>query len=177
MSRETLIEIIRPAQKFLIAGAAAFALAIPATANAGSMNVSFDGLDFDDDEDVLEQLIELDADDIDEIREEMADARQDIAEAIIEIEEARLEASDVPGGGAIVSAALKTASVIVSKAANEAFDEVEEELDDAERELDAVKSDLADGEYAETTMAIGVIREEIASMREALSDLVSAMRA
>ena len=63
------------------------AVATPAAADIQFNDISIGGVEFDDDEDLLTQLIELDADDIDELREEFAEAREDIADAVLDIEE------------------------------------------------------------------------------------------
>ncbi len=166
-------------RNLLLASAAVFAVsaAAPTTAVAHDRDFSFNGFSFDDDDDLLEQLIELDGDDIDELREEMAEAREEIAEAILEIEEARLEASAAPGGAIIVNAALSAASTVVSITTNKAFREVLQELDSAEQELMASREAVGEAEFIETHLAIIVIREEIASIKDALSELTSAMRA
>ena len=64
----------------LIAGAAAIGLAFaaPAATAHDGMNISLDSLELKfGDEDFLESLIAMDADDIAEIRSEMAEARAD----------------------------------------------------------------------------------------------------
>ncbi len=168
-----------PMRSLILAGAAVFtfAAAAPTAAIAHDSAISFDGFSFDDDKDLLEQLIELDADDIDELREEMAEAREEIADAILEIEEAREEARGAPGGGAIINVALNTASAVVTRTTNKAFKEVEKELARAERELADARETVGEAEFAETTMAISVIREEIEEIKVSLSELTAAMKA
>lgn len=166
-------------EKLFMIGAAVFAVSVaaPGAANAHGDNISFNGLNFGDDEDLLDQLIELDADDIDEIRDEMADAREDIAEAILEIEDAREEAREAPGGAVIMKIALGTASKVVTKATDRVFEEITDDLNDAASELETVKVELGDAEYNETKLAITVIREELAQLEAALDELTDAMRA
>ncbi len=166
-------------EKLFMIGAAifAFAVAAPAAANARSANISIDGLDFGDDEDLLEQLIELDADDIEDLRDEMADAREDIADAILEIEDAREEVKEAPGGAVMMKIALGAASTVVTKATNKVFDEVKASLNEAADELETVRDEIGDAEYRETKMAIFVIREELAKLEAALAELTDAMRA
>lgn len=159
---------------FFIASAAALTVSVATPASA---HIEFGHLHFDDDEDVLQQLIDLDADDIDELREEFADARVEIREAISEIDEAREEVEGVPGGKTILKTALSAASAIVSKATSEAFEEVRAELADAESELAGMETELSAEEYAETQMAIDVIRTELVEIEVALDELLQAMRA
>jgi len=168
-----------PIMKMISIGVAVFAFtaAAPMTANAHGRDISINGLDFGDDEDLLEQLIELDADGIQEIREEMADAREEIADAILEIEDAREEVREAPGGAVIMKIALGTASTVVTKATGKVFKEVKADLNDAASELEETRNAVGEAEYAETTLAISVLREEIAELEVALSELTDAMRA
>ncbi len=171
--------ITNPLHSFAIAGAAAFAFAIaaPTTAAAYDANISFDGFSLNDDEDLLEQLIELDADDIAELREEMAEARAEIRDAVAEIEEAREEVKSAPGGAVIMKVALKTASTVVTTTANRVFKKVARELDRVERELADTRESVGEAEFAETTLLISVIREEMEEIKAALVELTDAMRA
>ena len=166
-------------RSIMLAGVAAFTIsaAAPTAALAHDADVSFNGFSFDGDEDLLRQLIELDASDIAELREEMAEAREEIAEAVLEIAEAREEASAAPGGAAIVNVALSAASIAVTQTTNKAFKDAEKHLARAERELDDARQSVGEAEFAETTMAIRVIREEIAEIKIALSELTNAMKA
>ncbi len=169
----------RPAiEKLFMVGAAIFAVAAaaPNAAQAHGDNISINGLNFGDDEDLLEQLIDLDADDIEDIRHEMADAREEIAEAIIEIEDAREEIKEAPGGAVIAKIALSTASAVVTKTTGKIFEEIKADLNDAADELETLRGKLSDAEYDETKMAISMLREEIAELETALSDLTDAMR-
>jgi DNA repair exonuclease SbcCD ATPase subunit len=156
---------------FFIAGAAAMglALATPAAAHTHVLN-------FGDDEDLLEKLIEMDAEDIQDMREEFADAREDIKDAIGDVEEAREEARQAPGGGAIVKIAFTAARAATSGAVKTALSEVRDAVDDAEHDL-AAMNDISDEERVETQQAIDVLREELASLEVALEELLDALDA
>ena len=166
-------------EKILIIGAAIFAVAAaaPSAAYARSSHISIEGLNFGDDEDLLEQLIEMDPDDIEDLRDEMADARDEIADAILEIEDAREEAREAPGGAVLMKIALGTASTVVTKATGKVFKEVKADLDEAADELETVKDQIGAAEYRETKMAIAVVREELAKLEASLAELTDAMRA
>ena len=164
---------VTPIRNALIAGAAVFSLGLAAPATAHDFD--FD-MDIGDDEEFLEQLIELDANDIEDIRTDMAEAREDIREAIGEIEEARAEASETPGAGVIVSAALKTARVVVSATVNRALNKVDAALTRAEGGLNDTRASISADEYAETLLAISVIREELIGVQDALAELLDAMK-
>jgi chromosome segregation ATPase len=170
------------AKTLLMAGAAAFGLSLTATAaTAGDMsNISIDMDSFDldiGDEDFLEQLIEMDAEDIAELRADMAEARGDIREAIGEIEEARREAESSPESKAIIATALAAASESVSESTKGVFDQVRSELDRAERELKDGKADISAEEFAETTEVIAALRDELSGVELALGELIDAMKA
>lgn len=173
-----LAAIFKPTKNLIIIGAAAFAVcaAAPTAALAGDRSISINGWDFDD-EDLLERLIEMDADDIADLREEMAEAREEIADAILEIEDARKEARSAPGGEAIIKIALDAAEAVVSETTRAAFAEVRRELDRAARELSDIRGEISAEEFAETREAIAVIREELSSIEAALADLSAAMKA
>lgn len=155
----------------IIAGAAAMGLAFATPAAA-----HHHGFNFDDDEDLLEELIEMDAGDIQDMREEFAGAREDIKESIADIEEAREEASRAPGGGAVVKIAFAAARAATSTAVSAVLEEVRDRIEDAEQRL-ADMSDISDEERAETQEAIDVLREEIASLEVALEELFDALSA
>ena len=162
--------------KLGLAAIASFAVVTaPMSAHAHDRHISINGIDFGDD-DLLEQLIELDDRDIDEIREEMADARDEIADAIVEIREAREEAKAAPGGAVIMKVALGTASVVVTRTTKKAFGKIRADLNDASKELETVKSDVGSEEYAETKRAIRVIRSELSQLEKSLEKLTAAMR-
>ncbi|VAV98894.1 hypothetical protein MNBD_ALPHA05-267 [hydrothermal vent metagenome] len=173
------ITIANPLRSLAIAGAAAFTVAIaaPTAAVAYDTNISFDGFSFNDDEDLLEQLIALDADDIEELREDMAEARADITDAIAEIEEAREEVKSAPGGAVIMKVALTTASAVVNTTTTRMFKKVTRELARVERELADKRESVGEAEFAETTLAIDVIREELAAIQASLIELTEAMKA
>ena len=175
----SISEIFKPFTKMALVGAAvfAFATAAPTAASAHNDGITINGLSFGDDEDVLQQLIDMDADDIEELREEMADAREDIADAILDIEEAREDVKEAPGGAVIMKIALGTASKVVTKATGKVFYEVLTEISAAAEELETVRDEIGDAEYTETRLVISVLREEIASIEEAISELTAAMRA
>lgn len=159
-----------------LAASFAFVFAAPISASAHD-NFSFDGFSFDHDEDLLEDLVALDADDIDELRDEMREAQSDIKDAINDIREAREDVRDAPGGGAIMKVALSSASVIVSASTKSAFKEARRALERAEADLSDQRSALGEAEFAETTMAIEAIRDGIAGLEVALGELLAEMRA
>lgn len=155
---------------FLIAAALlAMLVATPASART----ISFNGFSFTDKEPLIEQLIELDADDIEDLRAEFAEARADIADAVRDIEDARRDVEGI--GEAALRGALKVAARAVEKAADKAFAEALSEIDRAERDL--ADADVDGAERAETQRAIDMLREEIAGLEAALADLAAAMRA
>lgn len=159
--------------KSTLAGTAALAFAsfAPMTASAHSFSLSID-----DHEDLLEQLIELDADEIEDLREDLVDARADIAEAIGDIEEAKEEVRDAPFGGIVAKIAFRAASATVSEAVTEALSEARVELGKAEDELEVRRTDLGEAEYTETKGAITMIHEELGNIEDALVDLLSALK-
>ena len=163
----------------LVSGAAALGLAFAAPAAASDFgNISFNGINVDiNSEDFLQRLIDMDAEDIAELRAEMADARADIKDAIADIDEAREEASQTPEAKAIFAAALAAASSSVSSATDDVFDEVRTALDRAETELNDGKIAISAEEDAETRMVIATLREELTSIETALGELVAAMKA
>lgn len=165
---------LHDARKASLAGAAALTLAAFAPlsgASAGSYN-----LHFDDHEDLLEQIIELDAEGIANLRADLTEARADIADAIRDIEDAKEDVKEVPFGGMVAKVAFRAASATVSKATETALDEVRDELVKAERELGARRTDLGEAEYMETSDAITMIRKELKSLEDALEDLTDALK-
>jgi hypothetical protein len=159
--------------------AAAFALAIaPTAASAGSMNVSFNNLDIpEDDDEFFADLVELDASDIDDLREELAEAREEMRDALDDIAEAKEDVRDVPGGGLIAKMAMSAASVAVSTSVDGVLDEVVDRLDTAEARLRANADGLDAAEIAETQEAIDVIRAGLADIEDGLEEIVVALRA
>lgn len=167
---------VKTAKTLIISGAAALGLAFAAPAAIASdfVDISFDGLDFGE-EDFLQKLIEMDADDIADMRAEMADARAEILDAISEIQEARAEAEANPETRTVIEAALAAASAAVTSTTNSAFEKVRAELDEAEIEL--ATTDVSEEEKTETQGAIAAVREELAGIEAAVGELVAAMKA
>ncbi len=170
------------ARTLAAAGAAALALSfVTSAAMAGdkpNISIDMDSLDFDiGDEDLLEKLIEMDAEDIAELRADMAEARADIKEAIREIEKARREAEGSPESKAIIVGALAAAAESVSSSTKGVFQQVRDELDRAERELNDAKAGVSAEEFAETSGVIALLREELSEVELALADLIDAMKA
>ncbi|MCB2113021.1 MAG: hypothetical protein KDD85_05670 [Parvularculaceae bacterium] len=155
--------------KLAIAGVAAAGLALAAPAHAKDRNIDFDKYH------LLEQLIELDAEDIDDLRAELADAREEIADAIAEIEGAREEIKDTPGARAVLKIAFAAARSVSSAAINEALSEARTEIEKAERELSF--ADVSDAERAETQGVIDMLRVEIDILESSLDELIEALRA
>jgi len=168
------------AKALLISGAAALGLAFaaPAAGAADIGEISFNDFNFDiDGEDFLQNLIEMDAEDIAELRADMAEARADIKDAIAEIEEARKEAAEQPEAKAILAAALSAASASVIESTEGVFKQVHEALDRAEIELVSGQVDVSAEEVAETKLVISTLREELGGVQAALSELVATMKA
>lgn len=157
---------------------AAFALAgaflVSSAAVAGEKRGREVVIDFGEDGDLLEQLIEMDAADIEEMRAEFAEARADIKEAIGDIDEARTDVKGVPGGGVILKIAFATARSSASIAIDEALAEARKEVSRAERDLKT--ADVSADERAETGVAISTLREELDSLEAALEELIEALR-
>lgn len=132
-------------------------------------------IDIGGDGDLLQDLIEMDAADIEEMRNDFAEARADIKEAIGDIDEARDEVKGVPGGGVILKIAFATARSSASIAIDEALAEARKEIARAERDLKT--ADISAEERAETGLAISTLREELDTLQVALEDLIEALRA
>lgn len=158
---------------------AAFALAgaflVSSAAVAGEKEGREIVIDIGKDGDLLKQLIEMDADDIEDMRADFAEARADIKEAIGDIAEARKDVKGVPGGGVILKIAFATARSSASVAIDEALAEARKEVSRAERELKT--ADVSANERAETGVAISTLREELDSLEAALEELIEALRA
>lgn len=162
--------------RLALAGTAALFLhAAPAAAH-DTDGLHINGFSFESTEDLLDRLIDLDADDIDALRTDLSEARADVFDAIKDVEEARDEAADIPGGGFIYRIAIKIASRAVKDSTHEAFQEVSERLFDVEEELDQRRPEIGEAEYAETNTAISVIRTGIADIELAIDELLAAMR-
>lgn len=161
--------------RLTIAGAAVcgMALATPAMARDSSdrdvvINIGKDG-------DLLKQLIEMDAEDIADMRAEMAEARADVAEAIGDIEDARQEVKGIPGGRLILRIAFASARAGATTAVEEALTDARTEIDRAERDLRT--AEVSEEERVETQGAIDVLRTELDSLEDSLNELLSAMSA
>ena len=164
-----MTKLTSTARNMLCAGAAALALAAsPASAHSYSFS-------FDDHEDLLEQLIALDADGIADLRSDLQEAQADVADAIEDIAEAREEVKEVPFGGLIARIAFSAAKASVSEATDIAIDEIREELNLAEEELGARRNDLGEAEFNETSGAIAMIQEELDGLEAVLDELVEAL--
>ena len=127
-------------------------------------------------EDLLDDLIALDADDIADMRADFAEAQEDIIDAIGDIEEAREDVRGVPGGRFVLKIAFAAARESVTEATDEAFSEVRANLVVAEKDLEAAKDEVGQGEYSETTEAIAVIRDGMDDIQASLAELTAAMK-
>ena len=170
------------ARMLTAAGAAAFALfaIAPAPALAGdlsNLSVEFNDLDLDiNKENFLQQLIEMDADDIAELRADLADARKDVLDAIAEVKEARLEARKDPQTAGFIDIAFAAASVSVENSTYGVFNDIYDMIDSAEADLKAGKADVGAAERRETQEAITVLREGLDGVQDALGELLAAMK-
>ena len=126
------------------------------------------------DKDLLPQLIEMDADDIADMKEEFADARADIDDAINDIAEAKEEARSAPGGAFFMKIAFAAARSATGTAITTALDKVFDALDRAQTDLKT--ADVSADERVETQLAIDTMRSELKSLRVKLDELVDAMR-
>lgn len=142
---------------------------IPTRADAHNFRI-------DKPEDLLEELIELDADEIAELREDLIEAQDDINDAIFDIEDAKKDIRDVPAGGAIARVAFKAASAAVDGAAGRAIGKAQKTLEEAESLLSERRDEVGEAEYKETKDAIIMIRRELAQIEDSLDDLLAAMR-
>ncbi len=161
----------------------AFALSIAATAIVSAPAAARDvtiktGGDrtivLGEDGDLLEQLIELDAKGIEDLRADFADARHEINDAIDEIEDARADLRGVPGARFIVRMAFAAAAEATAEASEEAFADAFEEVDRAEDGLRAAK--VSAEERTETQGAIEMIRDELGGLQESLDRLSAALK-
>lgn len=167
------------ARNMIIASFAALTVtaAAPAAYAWHGDDVSIGDITFHDDEDLFEQLVALDPDDVDEIREELTEARAEIRDAIEEIEHAKAEIEGNSAGKTALRAALKIAAGVASRAADRAFERAHDEIKEAEARLEGAEESLGAAEYEETSMAISVISEELAMLEAAVEELFDAMRA
>lgn len=139
-------------------------------------SISFGSVHFDIDEDLLPQIVELDADEIEDLRVELADAREDISDAIADVDEAREDTKGIPGAGVIVKIAMSFAARVADETVSEVFGELRSELSVAETELKNTSDDYSAQEYQETLGAIKMMKSELTSIDHALEDLFEAMR-
>jgi hypothetical protein len=155
--------------KTLIA-AVAFSFAAANPAFAADRNY-----EFVDNEEMLAELIELDADDIAEMRDELAEARVEIEEAIAEISAERAAIEDQPVfARAIMKIAFGFAGARIENEGLEAFDEALAALGEADAELKLAA--VSDEERAETQAAIDLLQTELPALRDLLARLGEAMR-
>jgi predicted nucleic acid-binding Zn-ribbon protein len=161
---------------FIFAFAALAGVALISTAAVAGESKGRDiVIDIGEDGELLEQLIEMDADDIADMRAEFAEARADIKEAIADVADARSDVKGVPGGGVILKIAFATARSSVSVAVDEALGDARREIDRAARDLKGM--DVSAEERAETEGAILTLREELDLLEVALEELMDALRA
>lgn len=160
-------------RNFLLAAAATLSLIIaslaPTSADAGQYH-------FGSADDLLDDLIEMDAGEIKSLQSDLEEARADIREAISDIAEAREEVKDAPVGGAIVNVAFKVAQVAVDRATGVAINKARATLDDAEALLGARRAEIGDDEFFETSGAIDMVRSELIELEYALEALAKAFR-
>ncbi len=160
-------------RNFLLAAAALIALTaaslIPTPADAGRYH-------FGDADELLDDLIEMDARDIDELQADLVEARADIKEAIGDIEEAKEDVKDAPGGEAIAKVAFNIARAAVDRATGKAINKARETLNEAETILGDRRDELGEAEFHETLGAIEMIRSELIEIEYALDDLTAALR-
>lgn len=151
----------------VILAGAMLAISGPALAGNHSHHVSR-SIVIKGDGDLLQKLIDLDAGGIEEMRQDLADARADILDAISDVRDAREDAKD-GAGAAIVDIAMKAARASLSGVVEESLAEAGEEVDRAERDLRT--ADVSPEERAETQHAIDVLREGLAGIEDALTQL------
>ncbi|MEM8772541.1 MAG: hypothetical protein AAGD92_12910 [Pseudomonadota bacterium] len=156
----------------LLAGAGAFILALvaflPGSASAHNFHIG-------DHEELLQDLIDMDAEDIDDLQNDLMEARGDIAEAIGDIEDAKDDLHDAPGGQLIARMAFGAARIAVSKVSGMAFREAREELDKTADALNDRRAEIGELEYAETTGALLMIRAELDAIKAQLDELADAL--
>lgn len=148
-------------------------LVAAAPAQARDVDIEFDRhIILDGDEDLLEQLIALDAEGIADMHADMAEALGDIDEAIEEIREARDEINEEAGfARVIVKVAFATARATAKTAINEAMKDAREEVDEAEAKLKT--ADVSADERVETQGAIDGLRGDLKELEAALQRLLA----
>ena len=159
-------------RNFLLATAALFALTVaalaPSQANAHRLNIG-------DAEEVLDELIEMDAKDIEDLEADLVEARSEIKNAIHEIEDAKDDVKDTPVGAAIAKIAFKVASTAVDRATGKAINEARKTLDEVEAQLHDQRDEIGETEFQETLGAVRMIRDELTEIELALDDLTDAL--
>lgn len=150
----------------LAAGSLAVSPAAAGEKESRTIVIDYDG-------DILDELVDLDADEIADLQEEFADARAEIEEAIDEIEDARAEMDDVPGGGLILKIAFGAAQIATEAVVAEVMAEVRADIDEAEDQLGV--ADLDAGEREETQDAIDALRDELDALEASLDELMDAL--
>lgn len=160
-------------RNFMLAAGATIALIIAALAPTPADARNFHIGDADE---LLDELIEMDASDIAELQADLVEARDDIEEAISEIAEAKEEVKDTVIGAAIANAAFNVAQVAVDRATGMAITKARKALDEAEAMLSDRRDDLGDAEFHETRGAIDMIRSELIELEYSLDALSAALR-
>ncbi|MFN0023099.1 MAG: hypothetical protein ACKVS5_04295 [Parvularculaceae bacterium] len=154
-----------------VAGAMLVSPAVAASEKGGREVV----INFGEDGDLLEQLIEMDAEAIAGMRAEFTEARAEIRDAISEIAEARADVDGVPGGRVVLKIAFATARSAASMAINEALAEARAEVVRAKSELTTL--DVSSAERTETAGALSILGEELDALEATLEELIEALQA
>lgn len=154
----------------LFAATAAFTLnAAPASAKSFDLD-----LEFDDHKDLLVHLIALDADDIEDLRNDLQEAQTDIANAIIEVTEAKEEIKEAAFGGIVERIAFAAAKSSISEVADEIFADLRANLTLAKTELGNRRSSIGEDEFVETSGLITMLEGELTSLEASLKELAKA---
>jgi predicted nucleic acid-binding Zn-ribbon protein len=167
---------LQAVRRVLAIGIAAIALVAPAAANESNSRDTGRGEPREiiiGEADILEELIEMDAEDIADLRADLADIRAGIEDAIGDIAEAREEMRDAPGGRYLVKIAFAAMAEATESAVGEAISAAFAKLDVAERGL--ADADVSDAERRETQGAIDGLRDDLGALEDALDDLRAAL--
>lgn len=160
-------------RNFLLAAAATLSLIaaslVPTTADAKRYHIGDPGA-------LLDELIDMDAGDIADLKADLVDARNDITDAIGDIAEAKEDIAEAPMGETIGNIAFSIARSAVDRATGKALNEARETLDDAEAILATRRDDIGEDEFEETRGAITMIRRELIEIEYALDALTTALR-
>lgn len=160
-------------RNFLLAAAATIALIVaalvPTPADAGRLHI-------DNADELLDELIEMDAGDIEDLQADLVEARADIEEAVSDIAEAKEDVRESAMGAAIANVAFNVAQVAVDRATGMAVNKARKALNEAEVLLNARRDSLGEAEYQETRGAISMIRNELTDIESALEALAKALR-